>query len=296
MHDQAEKLRQLVKTNRLPAKSPLIKKEALAAPRVLTVTSGKGGVGKTNITANLALTLAGKGQRVLLIDADLGMANVDVILGTAARYSLLDLLEDGRRTLDEVITTGPCGIKFLSGGSGIYQLANLSGAQLQRLTSQIAAFDHWADIILIDTGAGIGQNVLNFVIAADEVLLITTPEPTAITDAYALMKAYVGNRGTAPLRLIVNRVFDREEGQGVVDTLNKVAVRFLQQPISELGLIWEDPNVIRAVKKQTPFVLAYPDSAASRSIGEIANRLLYGETGLHSRGIRGFFDKLLKRW
>ncbi|MDF2500599.1 MAG: ylxH [Anaerosporomusa subterranea] len=296
MHDQAEKLRQIVQTTREIPRSRIIKNSSGSNARVITVTSGKGGVGKTNFTVNLALALAELDQRVLLIDADLGMANVDVVLGCSAKYSILNLLED-HYTLRDVVAEGPCGIKFMTGGSGIYHLANLSTMQLQRITSQITQFDNWADIILIDTGAGINQNVLNFVMAADEVIIITTPEPTAITDAYAMMKAYVSNKGSSPLNLVVNRVLTRDEGQSVVDKLNKVATRFLGQTINELGFVYEDQNVVKSVKNQTPFLLAYPDSISARCVKKIANRLLYGENNIsHPRGIKGFFDKILRLW
>lgn len=294
MYDQAEKLRQIVKTTREIPRSPIIKNTNSAA-RVITVTSGKGGVGKTNFTVNLALALAALNQRVLLIDADLGMANVDVVLGCSAQYSILNLLDD-QYTVRDVVTEGPCGIKFMTGGSGIYQLANLSTMQLQRITTQITQFDHWANIILIDTGAGINRNVLNFVLAADEVIIITTPEPTAITDAYAMMKAYIANDGIAPLNLVVNRVFSNEEGQTVVDKLNKVASRFLGLPINDLGFVFEDPHVVKAVKRQSPFILSYPDSTSSKCMEQIANRLLFGDNLPRATGIRGFFDKFLKLW
>ena len=294
MYDQAEKLRQIVLTTREIPRSPIIKNSGSTA-RVITITSGKGGVGKTNFSVNLALALAALDQRVLLIDADLGMANVDVVLGCSAQYSILNLLED-QFTLRDVIAEGPCGIKFMTGGSGIYQLANLSALQLQRITTQISQFDNWANIILIDTGAGINRNVLNFVMAADEVIIITTPEPTAITDAYAMMKAYVGNEGVAPLNLVVNRVMTKDEGQSVVEKLNKVASRFLGLTVNELGFIYEDQNVVKAVKSQSPFLLSYPESISTRCVEQIANRLLYRESIPRPRGIKGFFDKFLQLW
>lgn len=294
MYDQAQKLRQIVQLTREIPRSPIIKSSGSTA-RVITITSGKGGVGKTNFSVNLALALAALDQRVLLIDADLGMANVDVLLGCSAQYSILNLLED-QFTLRDVITEGPCGIKFMTGGSGFHHLANLSDLQLQRITTQITQFDNWANIILIDTGAGISRNVLNFVMAADEVIIITTPEPTAITDAYAMMKAYVGNDGTSPLNLVVNRVMTQDEGQSVVDKLNKVASRFLGLTVNELGFVYEDQNVVKAVKSQTPFLLSYPNSISTRCVEMIANRLLFSENSMRPRGIKGFFDKFLRRW
>lgn len=292
MRDQAEKLRELARGVKTTLKSAIIKQQPTAQARVIAVTSGKGGVGKTNLTVNLGLALANLGQKVLIIDADLGLANVEFVLGCTPPHNLLNLLDDGYGLAD-IVTEGPRGIKFMSGGSGIYQLANLSEAQLNKIISQIVQFDQWADIILIDTGAGLHRNVLNFVMAADEVIIITTPEPTAIADAYAMMKAYAAHYGRAPLKLVVNRVQENDEGQMVVDKLIKVTERFLSVTISNLGFVYEDRNVGKAVKSQTPFILAHPDTISSRCIEHIAQRLLYGKDGLASTGIKGFISKFL---
>lgn len=296
MRDQAERLRQIVQDSReSPPASDAGQADTGSGARVITVTSGKGGVGKTNFTVNLALSLGNMGQKVLLIDADLGMANVDVVLGCSAPYSILNLLED-RFSLEDVVSDGPCGIKFMTGGSGIYHLANLNNLQLQRIISQITLFDRWADFVLIDTGAGISRNVLNFVMAADEIIIITTPEPTAITDAYAMMKAYRGNGGSAPMHLVVNRVQDAREGEIVVDKLNKATFRFLGFTVNSLGFVNEDPAVVRAVKKQIPFTLAYPQALSTRCIENIANKLLYGESLPEANGFRGFLSRILQTW
>ncbi|MGI6093464.1 MAG: MinD/ParA family protein [Negativicutes bacterium] len=292
MRDQAEKLRQLVRSTYETFQSPVIKAETLRS-RVIAITSGKGGVGKTNFTVNLALALAGYGKKVLVIDADLGTANVDVILGCSARANILKLLEEGVNA-EDVITDGPRGIKFMSGGSGIYQLANLDEFHLQRLITKITAFDSWADIILIDTGAGLNRTVLNFVTAADEVIIVTTPEPTSITDAYAMMKAYEANQGKAPLRLVVNRVSETEEGQLVVDKLVKVAFRFLALKIDSLGFVFEDRNLVKSVKSQKPLLLAFPNTVSAKCIEHIAERLLSGKNIVQNNGIRGFFRKFLE--
>lgn len=290
MSDQAEKLRQMTLNAKIP-KSPIIKQGPKS--RVITVTSGKGGVGKTNFTVNLALALAALDQRVLIIDADLGMANVEVVLGCSAQYNILNLLEDGLK-LTDVVADGPRGIKFMAGGSGIYHLANLSDAHLQHIVRQISLFDNWADFILIDTGAGLSRNVLNFVMAADEVIIITTPEPTAITDAYAMMKAYASQNGIAPLRLVVNRILDRDEGQMVVDKLVRVSQRFLDVSIENLGYVYEDRNMVKAVKNQVPVLLSFPEAISSRSIESIGQRLVLGENIQQPRGIKGFFHKFLE--
>ncbi len=291
MRDQAERLRQMARGYQTAAKNPIIKQSDSRA-RVITVTSGKGGVGKTNLTANLALALANLGQKVLVIDADLGLANVEFVLGLTPKYNLLNLL-DGGYHINDVVMDGPRGIKFMSGGSGIYQLANLSDAQTQKIINQVVMFDRWANVILIDTGAGLHRNVLNFVMAADEVIIITTPEPTAIADAYAVMKAYASHYGRAPLRLVVNRVLEMEEGQTVVDKLGKVSQRFLGVGVTSLGFIYEDPNVPKAVKRQVPLVVAHPETISARCIDQIAQRLLYGKDVNQPMGIKGFFSKFL---
>ena len=296
MNDQAEKLRQLAKsiftsTNKLPP-GRIIKNPVRKKSRVITVTSGKGGVGKTNFTVNLALALASYKQRVLVIDADLGMANVDVILGCSAPYNMMNLLEDDLN-INDIIINGPRGIKFLSGGSGVHELANLNQQDLERLLEKISLFDEWADIILIDTGAGINRNVINFVMAADEVIVITTPEPTAITDAYAMIKTFAGFKGTAPLKLVINRVIDPVEGQVVVEKLVSVTQRFLNLPISELGIVYEDPLVTKAVKRQIPLMILFPDAISSKCIDHIAYEVAYGEKLIPARGMKGFFLKFL---
>ena len=292
MNDQANKLRQL---NEMAgsARSAILKPIHTSA-RVITVTSGKGGVGKTNFTVALAVAFARMGKKILVIDADLGLSNVDVILGCSPPGNLLQVMQQGY-SLTDVVADGPLGIKFISGGSGMYDLANLSDVQLQFFLSQVAQFDNWADIILIDTGAGLNRMVLNFVMAADEVVVITTPEPTAVTDAYAVIKTYASHAGTSPIRLVVNRVREVAEGEGVVNKLSKVSQRFLGVPISHLGFIFEDRMVQKAVSSQVPFMIAYPDSVAARCIERIAHSLIFGEDLPASRGIRGLFQRLLAR-
>lgn len=294
MWDQAERLRRIVKNTQLKSKSAVIKADhtTLKKARVITVTSGKGGVGKTNFTVNLALALAKLGKKVAVLDADLGMGNVDVVLGCSVPYTIMNLLE-GNVSLNDIITDGPLGIKFISGGSGIHKLANLTNQQLAYIVNQITLLDEWAEIILIDTGAGISQSVMNFVVAADEVIIITTPEPTAITDAYAMMKTFASQRGTGVLRLVVNRVFERSEGTGATEKLIKVSSDFLGLTLTGLGMVYEDGNLIRAVKKQIPLLLAFPETISARCIEQIATCLLEGEYSKRTTGLKGFFSHLV---
>jgi flagellar biosynthesis protein FlhG len=292
MNDQANRLRQL--NEMMGSSRSAILKPIQTQARVITVTSGKGGVGKTNLTVALAVAFARLGKKVLILDADLGLSNVDVILGASAPGNLFQVIHNGL-SLNDVVADGPLGIKFISGGSGIYDLSNLSDSQIQYFLHQVGQFDNWADIILIDTGAGLNRMVLNFVLAADEVVVVTTPEPTAVADAYAVVKAYASQGGHSPIRLIVNRVRELAEGEGVLNKLSKVSQRFLGLSISHLGFIFEDRMVQKSVTSQVPLMIAYPDSVAARCIDRIAHSLIFGEDLPVPRGIRGLFQRLLAR-
>lgn len=299
MGDQAQRLRQLVgdKTEYpadYSARGAAVMPNArtgLTDARVLAITSGKGGVGKTNLTVNLAIALGMAGQRVLVIDADLGMANVDVVLGSMSRKHLLNLLEDGTE-LQDVIMQGPYGVKYISGGSGIEKAAEFTLEERQRLMQKLAGCAAVADIILVDTGAGLGKNVMDFILAADEVLLVTTPEPTALTDAYAVMKAYSMYASYQNIRLVVNRVYDEAESREVVAKLQQTSERFLNMPIDCLGYIFEDTAVMRSVRKQTPFLVAHPGSTAARCVQAMTNSVLYGSKMKVTQGWRGFLRQI----
>ena len=261
--------------------------------RIIAVTSGKGGVGKTNLTVNLAIALAQAGQRVIVIDADLGMANVDVVLGCVSKFHLMHLLENDI-SLNDVLIHGPYGVNYISGGSAIERAVELSALERQCLMDKLAACGEMADIILVDTGAGLGQNVLDFILAADEVLLVTTPEPTALTDAYAVMKAYSLHAANKNLRIIINRVYDETESRDVLTKLQRTAERFLQMPLEALGSVYEDRNVMNAVKRQSPLLAAYPNTLAARCVQAIAKNLLYGGHHEVQWGWRGFLQRMLK--
>lgn len=293
MQDQATRLRQLV-GDKTEYKTLVTKDNSAslrAGAKVLAVTSGKGGVGKTNITVNLAIALKRAGKKVLVIDADLGMANVDVVLGSRSHKHLLNLLEDGVE-LNNVLINGPYGVKYISGGSGIEKAIDFSMEQRQLLMQKLAACGSQADIILLDTGAGLGKNVMDFVLAADEVLLITTPEPTALTDAYAMMKAYSMYAKEKNLRLIINRVYDEQESKDVAAKLKQTAERFLQMPIDCLGYVYEDSAVMRSVRQQTPFLVANANCTAAKCIEALAASLLYGREMTVKRGWKGFLQEI----
>lgn len=285
--DQAERLRKLVEKKQDPIPRP----EREGKTRVIAVTSGKGGVGKTNLTVNLAIALGMAGQRVLVVDADLGMANVEVVLGSSTKKHLLNLLEDGTE-LSDVLVHGPYGVDYISGGSGIEKAQAFDTGSKDTLLRKLASAGELADIILVDTGAGLGKNVMDFILAADQVLLLTTPEPTALTDAYAVMKAYSMYAKEQDLSLIVNRVYDEQESREVMAKLAQTAARFLQMEVCCLGYIYEDTSVMRAVRKQTPVLIAQPDAAASRCIRAIADSVLYGTQAVVKKGWRGFLRQI----
>ena len=261
--------------------------------RIVAVTSGKGGVGKTNLTVNLAIAMSMEGKRVLVIDADLGMANVDVVLGTVSKHHLMHLLKPDIK-LEDVLIHGPYGVNYISGGSAIERAVEFTIAERQILLDKLSACGDIADVILIDTGAGLGQNVMEFILSADEVVLVTTPEPTAMTDAYAVMKAYNSRAQAKNMKLVVNRIYDENEGKDVTEKLRRTAERFLSMRLPSLGYIYEDRNVMNAVKKQAPLLIAYPNTLAARCVHAVAQGILYGGRKSVNLGWRGFLQKLLK--
>ncbi|MDI9442384.1 MAG: MinD/ParA family protein [Firmicutes bacterium] len=279
MRDQAVGLRKLVN------------KGQKSNSRVIVVASGKGGVGKTNIAVNLALALRQLDNCVALIDVDLGLANVDIVLGITPPYNLGHVFR-GEKTLVEIIEDGPLGIKLLAGGSGMSELANLTGWRLEQFVKSLDELNREFDFVVLDTGAGIGQNVLSFALATDEVLVVTTPEPTAITDAYGLIKVVFQRNPQAQIRLIVNMARNPGEAEAVAEKLNSVLREYVQREVEYIGYLLDEQQVNRAVGQQVPFLLSYPSSMASRSIKRIAN-ILAGEVPQDAAvGIKGFFSRV----
>lgn len=286
MPDQAERLRQMTLT---AAVQPRIIKQR-KIPRVITVASGKGGVGKTNLVVNLGIALSRLGQRVAVMDADLGLANVDIILGLVPTHSLSDVVR-GAKTLEEIMISGPEGMKVIPGGSGLADLANLSPEQRDRLLHSLLALESMADILLIDCGAGLSRTVLSFVSAADELIVITTPEPTAITDAYGIIKVVTKFKIHERVSLVVNQVRDRHEANDIAERFADVSRQFLQADVSFLGEICSDQQVVRAVKQQQPFVTLFPRARATQDVESIAGRLL-GRSSIKPRGVSEFLKQL----
>ena len=261
--------------------------------RVIAITSGKGGVGKTNLAVNLAVALQLSGQKIMLIDADIGMANVNLLMGSVTNRSLMELLDDDVR-LEDVVETGAASVKYISGVAGVEAALNLNRSEQRKLHKKLGRCSEIADIIIIDTGAGLNRNVIEFILAAEEVLLITTPEPTSLADAYAVIKAYSTYAADQQnIKLVVNRIRDEEESFDVVDKINQTTKKFLDLTVDYLGYIYEDKAVAEAVRTQIPFVIANPESPAARCVFELANSLLSGEKmNSVSRGWRAFLDRL----
>lgn len=264
--------------------------------RILSVTSGKGGVGKTSFTVNLALALADYAYRILILDGDLGLANVDVACGVTPKYTLEHLLS-GQKTIEEIIVPGPKGIGILPGGSGVVELANLERSRLVDVLANLGRLENLADILIIDTGAGLNNTVLNFLQASDDIILLTTPEPTALTDAYAMFKALRTAPGGVTVNVVINRVRLETDAQATYQRLEIAVQKFLKGSLSLLGWIYEDPMVGRSVMEQEPLGLLYPDSPAYQCIQWIAGMVsgLYMKPPRQARGIRGFLGQLLRK-
>lgn len=261
-------------TSPKPAPSPI---------RVVSVTSGKGGVGKTNVVSNLAMALAGMGKRVLIWDADLGLANIDVLLGLKPEYNIHHLLK-GEKSLKEIIIDGPGGIKIMPASSGIQELSALGEGQKVRLLSELDDYEEELDFLLVDTGAGISSNVMYFNLAARELIVVVTPEPTSITDAYALVKVMSTRYNRKEFAILPNMVASEREAKGVFQLLAAVADKHLDSiSLDYLGYIPSDTLLPKAVRQQKAVLEAYPSSEASLKIRELAKNLV-------RRPLRGNLD------
>ncbi len=295
MKDQAYHLRELIgsfKENKNKVMN--MNRVPEISARVLAITSGKGGVGKTNFTINLGIALSNANKRVTIIDADLGLGNVDVILGLIPRFTLANVIRNELSILD-VMIKGPKGMNIISGGSGIMDLVNLSKKEIDNLISNFYLLNQCSDYILIDTGAGINNSVVSFIEAADEVVLLVTPEPTSITDAYALIKNI--KRDKKSVKIVLNRIESTKEGHEVFDKINFATKKFLKFEVEKLGFIYEDPSVKKSVKEQEPLILKFPNSLASKGIDTVAYNLLNNQNELKDfssfkRFVNNLFNKV----
>lgn len=288
--DQAEQLRNIIKAGTVNHNRPLA--------RVITVTSGKGGVGKSNTAINLAIQFRKMGKRVIILDADFGFANIEIMFGAVPRHNLCDLIYQGKN-IREIITWGPMEVGFISGGSGIAGLSNLNRDYLGYIIRNLAELDAIADIIIVDTGAGISDAVLEFLVASGEILLVTTPEPTSITDSYSLLKAL--NRHprfqseVSRIKVIANKVDNQNEGQTLFNKLNAVVSRYLKLPITYLGAVPQDAQLSKAVMQQMPVSLQAPTAKSALAYEEIAAKLMNREVDqkVQKRGMAAFFSHII---
>lgn len=286
--DQASKLRQMVNT------TPKLEKS-----RVIAVTSGKGGVGKTSLSVNLAIEMSKMGKKVVIFDADFGLANVEVMLGIRPRYNLLDIFHNNM-SIEDIITDGPNGIGFISSGSGVSELASMDAAGIKLLITEMSKLDRLYDVVLIDTGAGITDSVMEFVMVSPEILLVVTPEPTSITDAYSLLKVLRRKEEFNPMyktiNVVSNRVTESDEGEDIYNKMNTVSSKFLNTKLKYLGEIYQDKNASMAIIEQKPVTIAYPNSQAAKGISLIAAKLMNEDAAdvVAKDGIAKVFFEFLK--
>lgn len=289
--DQAEQLRRIIKGS-APPKRPLA--------RVITVTSGKGGVGKSNTAINLAIQFRKMEQRVIILDADFGLANIEIMFGAVPKHNLCDFIYQGK-SIKDIITWGPMEVGFISGGSGIAGMSNLDKDHLSTIIGDLAELDEMADTIIVDTGAGIADAVLEFLVASGEILLVTTPEPTSITDSYSLLKALSRHPRYSPettqIRVLANKVTGESEAQALYMKLQTVVERYLKVPISYLGMIPQDPQLARAVMQQMPVSLENPKARSAMAYEAVAAKLMNREVdqNVKRRGMAAFFSHIISR-
>ena len=268
---------------------------ATSPTQVIAVTSGKGGVGKTNVVANLGYALTTLNKRVLVLDADIGLANLDVLLGFSPQYNLQHVL-NGEKSIAEVIVTGPGGMKILPASSGVQELSELTSAQKLCLLSELDSLYDETDILLIDTSAGISSNVMYFNVAAQEILVVVSPEPTSITDAYAMMKVLFLKYSETHFRLLVNSAKSAEEAQEVFNHVSLVGQKFLNLSIDYWGYILRDEHVVKAVRQQKALVTLYPQAAASKCFYDLAKKVCENRPATDSGGnIRFFWHHMLEQ-
>lgn len=309
MHDQAESLREMINKD---GRGKGSKKQLTLFPlynpdekqtereekglqeglRVIAVTSGKGGVGKTNVVANLAYVMTKLGKKVLVLDADLGLGSLDVLLGLAPKYHIGHLLS-GERGLDEIIVRGPNDMMILPASSGIQELTSLSDEQKLSFVSEFDQLKESVDVLLIDTGAGISSNVLYFSTAAQEIIVVVSPEPTSITDAYAIMKVLSLNHGERRFKLLVNLVKNSKEGLDIYNNLCTVADKYLDISIDLLGSIPYDKNLRKAVMAQKLVTELFPDSKASEEFLSVARTILSSEQEKSKGSIQFLWERVI---
>ncbi|WP_026888297.1 MinD/ParA family protein [Clostridium beijerinckii] len=281
MLDQAESLRKLINNEEQEIKKTTTK--------IITVTSGKGGVGKSNFVVNLAILLQNKGKKVLVFDADLGMGNDDVLMGLYPKHNIFDIIFTDLEIKD-IIITGTNGVDLIPAGSALSKAQELEEDQKKLFIEKLETLDEY-DYILMDTGAGVNKDVLSFIAASEELIIVTTPEPTSLTDGYSLIKATDHYNLKTKAKIIVNKAFTKEEGEETYNKFNRAVTKFLKIDVEYLGCILEDKKLVQSVRQQKPFVVLYPNCDASKDIEKIATKLL-GQEADSSDGAKGLFKRL----
>ncbi len=295
MNDQAEKLRKMASSIRRQIEVEMVNKPS-SQTRVIVISSGKGGVGKSTIALNMSLVLCSYGKKVILMDADMGMANIDIMLGIVPNYTIQHVVQ-GRKRLKDIVIDGPAGVKIIPGGSGINELANLNDNETSRLIQELGKVDGEYDYMIIDTGAGISRNVISFLLAADDVIIVTTAEPTSLTDAYGTVKTIIRQSYAGQIYLIVNKVTNNSEGIMVAEKFRIACNKFLATDIIPIGNVVSEPVVVEGIMRQQAFTQIFPHSTATHNIVSIVNRLMAGydmqcSDANQPGGVRKFFRKL----
>ncbi len=263
-------------------------------PKIIAVTSGKGGVGKTNVVGNLSVSLSELGKKIVVLDADFGLANIDVLLGLTPRYHLGHVLF-GNKSLTEIMVQGPKGIRIIPASSGLQRMSELTLAQRNHLVESFTHLDSDTDYFIIDTAAGISRNVIHFLLAAQEVVVVSAPEPTAIVDAYAVIKIILVEDPKKPIQVLINSVENAEDAHEVFCQINSVVKRFLNREIDYLGHIERDSHVPQAVRSQMLVTHRYPNAPASRCFRDLARRIAQQDNS--DRSADGLvWEKLLNDW
>lgn len=270
MIDQAQILRKLAIEKKKSQCSTIIKE--LNSPKIITIASGKGGVGKSNIVSNLAISMAKRGKKVLILDADIGMSNIDILFDVRAKDSIISVI-NREKILEDIIVDTRYGVKFISGGSGINHIEDFTDSQRKVFVDIIKNIKN-IDYLIIDTGAGINKSLLSFIACSDEFIVITTPEPTSLTDAYSLLKATSNLGVKASVNIIINRVSGRNESEHTFLRLRSVVDRFLTLELNLIGFVLEDKKVSSCVKKQVPWIIEYPNSNIAKCIENISNKII----------------------
>jgi flagellar biosynthesis protein FlhG len=298
MGDQADTLREMARQSRKNAPSDLSKplagdEDGDRGIRVISVTSGKGGVGKSNVVSNLAMALSAQGKQVLIIDADLGLGNLDVLLGLSPMYNLNNVF-NGEKSINDIIIEGPAGIKVIPAGSGVQEVTSLSQHDRLRLLDELDMLEERFDIMIVDTEAGISENVTYFTAAAQEIIVVVSPEPTSITDVYALIKLLATRYSEHHFKVLVNMAKDSEDALEVFRKLANVAGRFLDISLDYLGCVVKDEKVVEAVKRQRAVYDLFPESEAATCFTTLARRVIENTRQTKLKGnIQFFFRRFL---